>query len=188
MTARDAQALAGGPREEPAGLGHTSRAGVLFCLGFIESKWKCLHRLVTSLISKHGLIGGWSRGWGCQLYPQPWQGGVGEGRALLLIAHPSLSCSRGFCTAQPSWLAQLCAATSKIPKSSRAVPQSRCIFAHVGAALMAAQPPTISIPGKTSLITQGLLLHIRAGSDWSHQCWAGLGAAWKSGRCPHGMG
>lgn len=143
--------MAGGPREEPAGLGHTSRAGVLFCLGFIESKWKCLHRLVTSLISKHGLIGGWSRGWGCQLYPQPWQGGVGEGRALLLIAHPSLSCSRGFCTAQPSWLAQLCAATSKIPKSSRAVPQSRCIFAHVGSSTDGCSAPHNFYPRKNLL-------------------------------------
>lgn len=42
------------------------RICIFLYLRFIKSKWKCLHRLVASLISKHRLIVGWSRDWGCQ--------------------------------------------------------------------------------------------------------------------------
>lgn len=109
---------------------------IIFLLpfGFIESEWKkCLHRLVTSLISKHGLIGGWSRGWGCQLYPQP-RHRMGEGRELLfLIPHPFPQLPQRFCTPGSPHLRCLLWA-----KSPTAGPQICCFLAHHSCASVAA--------------------------------------------------
>lgn len=79
---------------------------IFFYLHFIKSKWKCLHRLVASLISKHRLIVGWSRGWGCQPYPRRgpgWQPAAGTERAREEPrSHPFRCIAQEFCVAQPS--------------------------------------------------------------------------------------
>lgn len=92
-----------------------------FSFGFIKSKWKCLHRPVTSLISKHRLIVGWSRGWGCQLYPRCGPRGqmaAGTGRARGEPRSPSVPthCPRaGALHSRPRWAVQ--------PR-----PRARCLF------------------------------------------------------------
>lgn len=78
--------------QQPAGTGHTLWAR-FFCLHFIKNKWKCLHRLATSLISKYGLIVG-GAGAGAGAVPLLWarraegsRDRAGEARALLLVPH-----------------------------------------------------------------------------------------------------
>lgn len=104
----------------PPGLAAPHRHN-FFSLDFIKSKWKCLHRPVTSLISKHRLIVGWSRVWGCQLYPRCGPQGQtvsGTGRARGELRSPSVPtrCPRARALhSRPHWAAQ--------PQ-----PRTRCLF------------------------------------------------------------
>lgn len=148
---------------------------VFSSLGFIKCKLKCLHRLVTPLMSKHGLIVGWSRGWGCQLYPQ-------DGKEpCSSFPIPSISCPRGFALPSPPVCSHLRNPPQLCPKSA-----AFSLITAVPVWEQQCQPHWLNPTGFTSqenpLFTQSLLLHSRA-APRADLVPSGLGAAWKRGRC-----
>lgn len=124
-------------------------------------------------------MAGWVREEPCSSFPIPSSAAQEVLHCPALLARrPPLPCASGVTSVQPP------------PKSSTAVPQIRCFFAHyscadVGAAL--AQPHTIYIPGKASFI------HPRPspahqGRTQARLVPAGFGAAWKVSMAGGGMG
>lgn len=115
---RDSRSFADGPRDPGLGTTQTHRNSLLglatphghdffFYLHFIKSKWKCLHRLVASLISKHINCG---VELGLPALPSPWartaassRDRMGKGRAPFPISHPFWCIAQEIlhCTALP---------------------------------------------------------------------------------------